>query len=124
MEKTKILVLDDERDLTFMLGTVLQFNKYEVTTTEVPCDAMEKLKQNNFDLLITDLKMEGMSGMEVIDAVRKDPKFQSLKIIMLTSCDLSEEELKKLSKLNVTYMKKPFLPNEIVQKISNLFENT
>jgi DNA-binding response OmpR family regulator len=121
IQKLNILVLDDEQDLTFLLSTVLEFNRYNVKTENEPAKAIEDLKKQKYDLLITDLKMDEMTGMDVIEAVRDKLELNDLKIIMLTSCDLDHDQMKKLANYNVTYLKKPFLPNEIVQKITSLF---
>lgn len=121
MENLRALVLDDEEELTFLLSSVLEFNRFQVQAVSQPTKAIELLGHEKFDLLITDFKMDGMDGFEVIDKVRKDLSLTDLKVILLTFRDFNDDEHRRLSAENVVYLKKPFLPNELIQKIESLF---
>ena len=63
----RILVVDDERDIRRALEFVLTQEGYTVEVVSNGSAAVEKLQSKNFDLMITDLRMEGMSGFEVLE---------------------------------------------------------
>jgi len=120
-ENTRVLVLDEEENLTFLLSTVLEFNRYGVTITKKPEEAKKALEKGQYDLFITDYKLADGNGMEVIKDVRHGMSLMEMKIILLTFRELGDRELRELAKENVTYVKKPFLPNEFISIIENLF---
>ena len=120
-QNRKVLVLDDEEDLTFLLRSVLEFNHFNVTVANDPLKALKLLEQEAYDLFITDYRMDGLNGMEVIGRLRNFPIAEKMKIIMLTFMDLADDEVKSLSKYNALYLRKPFLPNELIQKIWDIF---
>lgn len=119
--RLKALVLDDEEDLTFLLSQVLEFHHFDVKSSNRPTEAIRLLGVEAFDLFITDFKMDEMDGFEVIRQARAMPGREEMKIVLLTFREFSEPELRNISRENVTYLKKPFLPNELVQKIESLF---
>ncbi len=121
MENLRALILDDEEELTFLLSSVLEFNRFKVHSVSRPKEAISLLEKEKFDLLITDFKMDEMDGFEVIDKVRSHLGLGDLKVIMLTFRDFNDDEHRRLSADNVVYLKKPFLPNELIQKIESLF---
>lgn len=77
--RQRILVVDDEKGVREMIQSFLTTEGYLVTTAEDGIDALEKLKDDSYDLLITDLVMPNMDGLELIDCVcRKRSKVTSL----------------------------------------------
>ena len=69
----KILIVDDEPDMLKLLSMILrEKTSYEITTTNNPVEALELAKKGVFDLVISDLKMPGLDGIEIIDAVKAD----------------------------------------------------
>src|SRR5437867_558432 len=66
MPAEKILVVDDEQSMAQFLGIVLRKEGYQVTTVNNGRDALEKVKSDNFDVVITDIKMPGMDGIQLI----------------------------------------------------------
>ena len=115
------LIVDDEEELTFLLSSVLEFNRFQVAVAHRTSEALSELKARTFDLIITDYKMEELDGFQFIREIRDKLALKDIRIILLTFRDFSEEEVLWLSTQNVTYLKKPFLPNELVQKIETLF---
>ncbi|MDI6802369.1 MAG: response regulator [Bacteroidota bacterium] len=95
-EKSKILVVDDEDTLRTVLSQELKGEGYEVETAADGLLALDAIKQNNFDLVLLDIKMPNMDGFEVLKYIKQNHK--DLKIIMLTGfADLKNAiESKKL----------------------------
>ena len=68
----KILIVDDEPDMLKLLSMILkEKTPYDITTTNNPLEALELVKKGAFDLVISDLKMPGLDGIELIDAVKQ-----------------------------------------------------
>jgi CheY-like chemotaxis protein len=83
--QAKILVVDDEPDALFILRHVLSRAGYDVVPAYGGADALRKVERQNFDLIVTDLAMPVVSGIEVIDRVRKDPKKHLTPIVAVTA---------------------------------------
>ena len=65
-EKKKILVVDDEDDLTLLFRLALEYHRFEVDTFNDPQEALLNYKPDNYDLVILDIKMPKMDGFELI----------------------------------------------------------
>jgi CheY-like chemotaxis protein len=88
MENAKILIVDDDPDLTVVLKTVLEGESYVVDTAPGRAEAMEKLRADKPDLLLLDVMMATWSdGFEMARDIRKNPEFKDMPIIMLTGVE-------------------------------------
>jgi len=83
MEKRRIMVIDDESIVCKMSKTVLEREGYEVETFLNGKPALERLDEQNFDLVITDLKMKGIDGMEILKKIKS--RSPDTKVIMITA---------------------------------------
>ncbi len=79
----KIIVIDDEKIVCDMAKKILENEGYEVDTFTDSQAALEKIKNQRYDLVITDLKMENVSGMDILREVNK--LYPETKVIMLTA---------------------------------------
>ena len=88
MAETKILIVDDDPDLTVVLKTVLEGEGYVVDSAPGRAEAMEKLKAEKPDLLLLDVMMATWSdGFEMARDIRKNPEYKDMPIIMLTGVE-------------------------------------
>ena len=112
-----ILVVDDEKMTRRNLEHVFTKDGYLVATAGSGIEALDLLKENAFDVVVTDLKMEKVDGMDVLDhAKAKDP---STEVIIITGY-ASIETAKETARLGaVDYLHKPFTPNEIREVTEN-----
>jgi DNA-binding NtrC family response regulator len=83
MSGKMIMVIDDEKIVCDMAKIALRKEGYEVETFVDPVLAMERLKEQAFDLVITDLKMKGIDGMEVLRTIKA--KYPATQVIMITA---------------------------------------
>lgn len=83
MRNNKIMVIDDENIVGKMIKAVLEQDGYEVETFGNAAPALARLKEEKFALVITDLKMRGIDGMEVLRTVKED--LAETKVIMITA---------------------------------------
>lgn len=83
--QAKILIVDDEPDALYILRHVLTRAGYDVIPAYGGADALRKVQRHDFDLIVTDLAMPDVSGVEVIDRVRHDPEKQLIPILAVTA---------------------------------------
>jgi DNA-binding NtrC family response regulator len=109
----KILVVDDEPDMLRLLSMILRDKTaYDVTTTNNPVEALELARKGGFDILITDLKMPGLDGIELLNAVRGfDP---DIPIIIITAYATAESAAEAMDKNAFDFITKPFRKEQII----------
>jgi DNA-binding NtrC family response regulator len=96
MGNQKIMVIDDENIVGTMIKSSFEPDGYEVEPFLDPVPALARLKEEQFDVVITDLKMKDIDGMEVLKSIKKD--YPQIKVIMITafaSMDAAVEAFRK-----------------------------
>ncbi len=91
MNKKKILLVDDEMDTLLVVGKQLTDAGYAVITTDKGIEALDLAKSQQPDLIILDIQMPGIDGVEVAHRLTKDPATKNIPVAFLT-CLLSESE--------------------------------
>jgi putative two-component system response regulator len=112
-----ILVVDDEEYICRMVGRLLQAKGYSSSKAYSATEALEILASGNFELLISDIMMPGMSGMELLAEVKK--QYPDLAVIMLTAVDDQETAIDALELGAYGYVIKPFHSNELLINVAN-----
>jgi two-component system, sensor histidine kinase and response regulator len=107
MEKQKILIVDDEPINIFVLEGILSEEGFEVLTAQNGNEALIKVVQMPPDVILLDIMMPDMSGIEVLEILTADPKTNHIPIIMVTAKTDSEDVQLALSKGAIEYIKKP-----------------
>jgi two-component system, OmpR family, alkaline phosphatase synthesis response regulator PhoP len=117
MDTYSILVVDDEEDIAELIRYNLISEGYHVSCTGSGEDAIRLIRSEPFDLVVLDLMLPGMSGIRVAEALRSDPKFLNIPIIMLTA---KGEETDIITGLGLAddYVTKPFSPKILDARIS------
>ena len=101
-----ILVVDDEKNYLLVLSAVLEEEGYEVLTAPGGFEALEIHKASDLDLVLTDMKMPGMDGMELLERIKAyDP---DLPVIMMTAHGTIDKAVEAMQKGAYTYVLKPF----------------
>ena len=112
-KKKKILIVDDEEDLTWSIskGLSRDKDKLEVTCVNSGNTALDMLAHNHFDLMVTDIRMPGVSGLRLLREVRE--KYPATKVILMTAFgSLEMNELLKQAEMEA-YIEKPFEFNDL-----------
>lgn len=110
-----ILVVDDESVIREGLARILEGDSFAVDAAKNGHAAIELLQQKEFDLIITDLKMPGMSGFEVLNAVKTlQPETP---VIMITGFATVETAVEAMKNGTADYIVKPFTPEQILEKV-------
>jgi two-component system KDP operon response regulator KdpE len=110
----RILVIDDERQIIRMLRASLQSSGYEVLTAGNGVEGLERFQSGRPDLIITDLAMPEMNGLELTQAVRRIDKTP---IIVLSVRDTDAMKVKALDEGADDYLTKPFSVPELLARI-------
>ncbi|MBW1975402.1 MAG: response regulator [Deltaproteobacteria bacterium] len=109
--KTTILLLDDEPIVCKRLKPYLEKNGYEVETFTDSSKAMGRIEERDFDIVITDLKMEGIDGMTFLTRVKE--KSPSTQVIVITGFATMETAKQSFQKGVFDFVAKPFKLSEI-----------
>jgi DNA-binding response OmpR family regulator len=118
-KKKRILLVDDEHDITFSLRIGLENNGFVVDTFNDPQEALSNFKAGLYDLLLIDVKMPKMNGFELYREIEKmDNK---AKVCFITAFEVYYKSLRELfptTKVDC-YIKKPITTDELVQRIKS-----
>ena len=117
----RILVVDDERQIIRMLRASLQSSGYEVLTASNGVEGLERFGSGRPDLIITDLAMPEMNGLELTQAVRR---LDRTPIIVLSVRDTDVMKVKALDEGADDYLTKPFSMPELLARIRTQFRRT
>ncbi len=117
-----ILVVDDNEDIRNLLTLVLENEGYLVTQGVDGGECLEIIQDKPFDLLLLDVMMPGMSGIEVLKAIRgnKEKKINQLPICMITAKSSIEDIDEALEHGATSYIVKPFRPIALAEKVNAL----
>jgi len=112
----RILAVDDELDMLTLIKMIIEgYSNHQVTTTNNPLEVTELLSKERFDLIITDLKMPGLDGMELLDLAQKYD--HEALIIMVTAFGSLESAEEAVRKGAFDYISKPFRKEQLLLAI-------
>ncbi len=109
----RILIVDDEPDMLVLLSMIIKGRtEYEVVTTSNPVEALQWIKKDGFDLVITDLKMPGVDGMAILKGIRD--RNSDIPVIMITAYGTIESATEAMSEDAFDFITKPFRKEQIL----------
>jgi DNA-binding NtrC family response regulator len=112
----RILAVDDELDMLTLLKMMVEnYTDHQVTVTNNPMEASQILDREVFDLVLTDLKMPGMDGMELLEAAKK--KDEDVLVLVITAYGSLESAEEAMSKGAFDFITKPFRKEQILLAI-------
>ena len=120
MASAKILVVDDEEIVCLSCQRILTEEGYEVRTYLSGPEGLKLLSEEPFDLAIVDLKMPGMDGMEVLQAIKRD--YPQVPVIMITGYATVETAVEAMKSGAFDYLPKPFTPDEVAVVVKKALE--
>jgi len=116
----KILIIEDDKDIVELVRHYLEKENFVLKDAADGFSGLKKAKSENFDLVILDIMLPEMDGLEVCKELRADPKTSSTPVVMLTA---KGEETDKIVGLEIgadDYLTKPFSPRELVARVKAL----
>ena len=117
MAKERVLVVDDEEDILELVRFHLTREGYQLTLAATGEDALKKAKHETFDLIVLDLMLPGLDGLEVAKALKADARTKGVPIVMLTA---KGEDADVVSGLEIgadDYITKPFSPRVLTARV-------
>ncbi|MEW5744022.1 MAG: response regulator [Nitrospirota bacterium] len=118
----KLLIVDDDKTTRKLLSLYLKGKGYEVVTAENGLDALEKLGTESINLVITDMNMPYMDGIELARTLRADPAWKAMPLIMVTT-EADDDERSKAYEAGVDdYLVKPTNADKIHDSIRGIFD--
>ena len=120
----RILVVDDNEDIRNLLSLVLQKEGFEVFLAGDGTSAIQIIKSNSLDLVLLDVMMPVLSGLEVLAIIResKDKKISELPVMMITALSTIADIDAAIDTGATSYIVKPFRNENLIEKIAAIFE--
>ena len=120
MERRKILLIEDEVKLARFVELELQYEGYDVTVCHDGRNGMETVTKGEYDMVLLDLMLPGMTGIEICRRIRK---FSTIPIIMLTAKDEVMDKVAGLDSGADDYLTKPFAIEELLARMRVAFKH-
>jgi len=119
---TKILVAEDERDIRELIGFTLRFAGFEVVLAVNGIEAVEKVAQEQPDLVMLDVRMPKMTGYEVCRRLKENPETSDIPIVFLSAKGQEGEIEQGLASGALEYIVKPFAPDELTSQVKEILQ--
>ncbi|MBD2195102.1 MULTISPECIES: response regulator transcription factor [Calothrix] len=116
----RLLLVDDEPGVREAVKDYLEESNFTVQVASNADDAWQLLQDNMPDLLISDIMMPQVSGIQFLKQLREDPRFESLPVVLLTAKGMSCDRIEGYQAGCDAYLPKPFNPDELVAIVLNL----
>jgi DNA-binding NtrC family response regulator len=111
--KQRILAVDDEPHMLLLLERIItEKTPFSIVTTNNPLEVPKILQKEQFDLIITDLKMPGLDGLEILRSIRAGDRFEQ--VIMITAFGSLDSAVEAMSQGVFDYITKPFKKEQII----------
>ena len=123
-EGPQILVIDDEPDVTDLLKYSLELKGYSVHALNNPIEFVSKVRDLSPNLIILDIMMPELDGMQLCQIIRSDPIIKSTPIIFLSARSEVEDRVKGLEHGADDYLTKPFSTEELLLRVEGLLRRT
>ena len=120
----RVLVVDDESDVTELLQYRLEQEGYRVATLNDPLGFVVKVREFEPDLMLLDIMMPELSGIQLCRIVRADPSMKDIPVIFLSARGEVEDRIKGLEAGAEDYISKPFNINELLLRISKMLKRS
>jgi len=119
MEKMRLMLVDDEKRFLSTTQKLLERKGYDVTTASSGLEALEHLRQKDVDVVILDVKMPGMDGLETLKVIKTE--YPLIEVIMLTGHATVESAVDGLKCGATDYLMKPTALEELIQKAEECY---
>ena len=119
----KILLVDDSSTMRrIQKNTLSKIGHTDVDEAEDGADAVKKVGQGKYDLVLMDWNMPNMTGIEALKKIKEDPAYKSLPVIMVTSESEKTRIVEAIQSGAANYVVKPFQPETLEEKINSVLQ--
>lgn len=119
-QATKILIVDDQKDIHDLLASYLEIEGYTCATASSGEEAQQLLEESEFHLVLTDINMPGMSGIDLLEVVRS--RYADIAVLMVTAVDDRDTATRALELGAYGYLIKPFTMIDVANNVANALE--
>jgi DNA-binding response OmpR family regulator len=119
---TRVFVVDDEPDMVDLLATILRSDGFEVETDTDGRSALARMLAEPPDLVLLDLMMPDLDGMELLKLLRLDPRGERVPVLVVSARSGHQDQLGTLQLGANAYICKPFSPRELVHQVRQLLQ--
>ncbi len=116
---TKIMLIEDDPTMLSLLGTLLEFEGYESVKVKKFDNVLGEINEQNPDLILMDVHLDQVDGIELLVKIRGQEKMHDLKIIMSSGMDIGDECDAKGAD---AFILKPYMPDELIGRIKELLQ--
>lgn len=120
MAAKKVLVVDDEIHIVHVVAIKLRNNGYEVITAANGAEAFDLLCSEKPDIVVTDLQMPVMTGLQLVEKIRRNEQMKDIPVILLTARNFAIEDKQKKDLQISDCLSKPFSPKELLRSIQDI----
>ncbi len=124
MIKKRIFVIDDSEDLVELCKKRLEAKNYEVKCFLNAADAMKEIRLAKPDLVVSDMKMPGLNGLEVCDFLRSSAQTKEIPIILMTGYKGKRQYVESLNIQYLFFLLKPFEGKELLSTVQAALDST
>ena len=118
--KTRVLIVDDEKEFLDALSERLVIRDYDVTVSTSGADAIDKVTHYNYDVVILDVRMPGMDGVEVLAEIKNLKPLTE--VIMLTGHATVDTAIEGMKRGAYDYLMKPCETGDLIEKINKAYQ--
>lgn len=120
--KPKILCVDDEPVNLRLLEGILELRGYDIIKASNGKDALEKINEQDVDIVLLDVMMPGLSGFEVCKTIKDDEKYRNIPVILITALSSKNDRIKGIEVGAEDFITKPFDQGEVLARIKMLLK--
>ena len=120
----KVLVVDDEIHIVQVVAIKFRNNGFDVITCENGAQALQLASDEKPNIIITDVQMPVMTGVELVQNLRNNPGTADIPVIMLTARGFAIEDRQKEELRISAYVSKPFSPRELLQSVEEVLKES
>ena len=122
MAKARILIVEDEPNIVESLSFILRRAGFEVDTVTDGAEALDRVRRQAFEVLVLDIMLPGMNGLDVLKAIRSDQTLSSLPVVVLTAKGQANDRRTAEAIGASAFITKPFSNADVVERVSRLAE--
>ena len=120
MAKARILIVEDEPNIVESLSFILRRAGFEVDTVTDGAEALDRVRRQVFEVLVLDIMLPGMNGLDVLKAIRSDQALSALPVIVLTAKGQANDRRTAEAIGANAFITKPFSNADVVERVSRL----
>ena len=124
MSRKKVLIVDDEIHIVYVVAIKLRNNDYDVISAENGAEAFELACSEKPDIIVTDFQMPVMTGLELVQNLRSNPDTAGIPVIMLTARGFAIQDRQAEDLKISACLSKPFSPRELLQSIEEVLKES